>query len=669
VTIRSVTTPTAPISPTEKYLERLRTFDAQCRQLTNRANWIAHGRVATFLAACAGCYLWISNAAPANLWLFLALLMLPAFLGMVAWHGRLMRGASRASELAAINRHAVARLRREWEQFPVPEADLLPGSESANAEIVARDLDLFGRASMYHLLCRARTSLGRRTLAGWLVEPAATETIPQRQAAVAELAPALDLRQELEYLGLLAAKGRVDAGKFVSWAEGPSPWLGRRWPLYGARVLPAATGLLLLVGQAGYAPTSIWMVPFMLGLLLSFLFCKRIHATFNQIGSRHDEIKCYGKLLRLATQLPGKSAELQRLHQQLPSGPDSPYRRLQRLGRIIDLANFRFSPMVYLAVQPLLLWDFHVLGLVESWRRRSARQVRGWFDALAEFEALASLAALAHDQPDWSMPQITLAGGSVPPSRTAPPSRTGTEPQAAHSASAQLSARGPTPVEPTTEPLLRAERMGHPLLPDDLRVPCDVTVGPPGTFLLVTGSNMSGKSTLLRALGINVALAQAGGPACAAKMRLPPLRIATSMRIDDSLEQGISFFMAELKRLKQIVELAAQLHNAQASVPNTRTLLYLLDEILLGTNSVERHIAVQRVLARLLDQGAIGAISTHDLGLATDAALQEASCPVHYRESFHTEDGIQKMTFDYKLRPGVTSTTNALKLLEMVGLN
>jgi DNA mismatch repair ATPase MutS len=141
------------------------------------------------------------------------------------------------------------------------------------------------------------------------------------------------------------------------------------------------------------------------------------------------------------------------------------------------------------------------------------------------------------------------------------------------------------------------------------------------------------------------------------------------MRIDDSLEQGVSFFMAELKRLKEIVELASQIPKSGANAPDGRLLFYLLDEILLGTNSVERHIAVGRVLVRLLEQGAIGAISTHDLDLATDQLLQEASRPVHYRESFHTEEGIRKMTFDYKLRDGVTTTTNALQLLEMVGLS
>jgi DNA mismatch repair ATPase MutS len=196
----------------------------------------------------------------------------------------------------------------------------------------------------------------------------------------------------------------------------------------------------------------------------------------------------------------------------------------------------------------------------------------------------------------------------------------------------------------------------------------DVTVGPAGTLLLVTGSNMSGKSTLLRALGTNVALAQAGGPVCAERLALPPVVLATSIRVDDSLEEGISFFMAELKRLKEIVDLAGRHGSAAGGTHRNKMVLYLLDEILLGTNSAERHIAVERVLGHLIRQGAIGAVTTHDLELASSPILKGACQTVHFRESFASENDNQRMKFDYHLHPGVATTRNALKLLEMVGL-
>ena len=205
--------------------------------------------------------------------------------------------------------------------------------------------------------------------------------------------------------------------------------------------------------------------------------------------------------------------------------------------------------------------------------------------------------------------------------------------------------------------------LGHPLLADDVRVANDVEVGPPGTFLLVTGSNMSGKSTLLRAIGLNVILAQAGGPVCARSMNLPPLTVQTSMRIRDSLAAGVSFFLAELKRLKEIVDQADALRQS-----TDRRLLYLLDEILLGTNSRDRQIAVVRVLSHVLHSGALGAISTHDLGLADCPELHDACRAVHFTETLHGPGAERPMTFDFKLRPGIATSTNALKLVEMVGL-
>jgi DNA mismatch repair ATPase MutS len=243
--------------------------------------------------------------------------------------------------------------------------------------------------------------------------------------------------------------------------------------------------------------------------------------------------------------------------------------------------------------------------------------------AVGEIEALAALAGLAHDNPDWCVPRVARS-------------------------------------EP---PRLTARQLGHPLLAEPARVCNDVELGPPGTFLLVTGSNMSGKSTLLRAVGVNVVLAQAGGRCCAEALSLPPLALGTSVLIEDSLADGYSFFMAELRRLKEIVELAAACHAG-----GERTLLFLLDEILRGTNASERRIAVRRVLLHLMKQGAIGAVSTHDLALAEDEALAVAGQAVHFRETVHTEGEGPAMTFDYRIREGVATTVNALKLLDLVGL-
>ena len=277
---------------------------------------------------------------------------------------------------------------------------------------------------------------------------------------------------------------------------------------------------------------------------------------------------------------------------------------------------------VYLPLQVVLLYDIHILCLLEAWQSKFGAYARRWFAALGSLEALSSLAGLAHDNPGWAMPQVEESATAY-----------------------------------------QAAAMGHPLLPDESRVANDVQIGPRGTFLLVTGSNMSGKSTLLRSVGVNATLAMAGASVCAARLTLPLVALTTSMRLRDSLESGVSFYMAELLRLKRIVEQARD-----AAGRNGRVLVYLLDEILRGTNSKERHIAVVRVMEHLLRHDAIGAISTHDLDLAASPALADKCSCVHFRETLHDEQAEKIMTFDYRLRPGIATTSNALKLLEIVGL-
>ncbi|NJM05678.1 hypothetical protein HC891_05035 [Candidatus Gracilibacteria bacterium] len=293
--------------------------------------------------------------------------------------------------------------------------------------------------------------------------------------------------------------------------------------------------------------------------------------------------------------------------------------------------------MLYLVFQFTTLLSLHTLWLLEGWQQTAGGRLAGWLRALGTFEALGALATLHHDQPEWAFPTID-----------------------AHAEA------------------LEAKGIGHPLLADKVRVANEVQLGPPGSFLLVTGSNMAGKSTLLRALGLNIVLAQAGGPVCARAMLLPPVELATAIRVQDSLEEGVSYFMAELRRLKQVVERAEELergsgvrsqNSEEAAHPDVpRRLLYLLDEILHGTNSGERQIAARRIIRHLIDQGAIGAVSTHDLELASTPELAEATVAVHFAEDFRRTPAGPEMRFDYKLRPGIATSTNALKLMEIIGL-
>jgi DNA mismatch repair ATPase MutS len=285
---------------------------------------------------------------------------------------------------------------------------------------------------------------------------------------------------------------------------------------------------------------------------------------------------------------------------------------------VLSFADLRRgAALLHFPIQAFTLWDFHWVFALERWRRTSGVHVREWISAAGEIDALACLAALRRDNPEWAFPKLTDAR------------------------------------------LFQATALGHPLIPAERRVANDVQVGPPGTVLLVTGSNMSGKSTLLRAIGLNAVLAQCGAPVCAENLSLPPADIQTSIRVQDSLERGISYFMAALARLKGVVDAAER-------PDNDRILLYLLDEILQGTNSAERGTAVQAVARHLLDAGAIGVMTTHDLNIAFEEPLKSSAKLVHFTE---TVDPDGTMRFDYELRDGLATSRNALRLMQLIGIS
>jgi hypothetical protein len=364
-----------------------------------------------------------------------------------------------------------------------------------------------------------------------------------------------------------------------------------------------------------------------INLLITIGFGGRIHDIFLTATGHASEISAYERLFALAGQLPDDLPWLANIKHSCLDGQSGACAGLASLRRMAFPASLWRAALwflIYLVLQMTLLWDVHVLQRIEHWQQRFRASVGDWFRALGQIEAIVSLATLAHDYPDWAWPEI----GS-----------------------------------PTQQTWI-ANGLAHPLLPDDQRVANDVQLGPRGELLLVTGSNMSGKSTLLRAIGTNTVLAQAGGPVCATALRSPTVRLATSIRIRDSLSDGVSFYMAELRRLREVVELA----RGARRDPQPITVLYLLDEILRGTNSGERQVAVIRVLAALRQCQAFGAITTHDLELAGHPSLPQTSI-VHFREHFERDaDGRPTMTFDYRMQPGVCPTTNALKLLEIVGL-
>ncbi len=601
--------------PGQIYAERQQRFARERDVLAKRWNRVANGRLLTFLAAAivAGFALRVGSLPLGGV----ALLIFVGFLVLVRHHAQLGALRRQAEERRAINEEAAWRLARDWRRLPL-RSTYRAGSDHP----YAGDLDIFGPASLYHLLYPGGTPRGEATLRDWLLAFAAPQDVPERQAAVAELAPRIDLRDALQMAGRLAEGPAPDPEPFLRWAEG-EPWLLRRPVLvWATRLSPALFWLTLALWLTGIVTFPFWLLLFFGNVLLGFALNGQLGPRLARLVEQEGAFRHYAGSFAVLDGVTFDSSLLGRLGAALHSDGHSAYgqmRRLERLCRLIippsALANAIF--------QVLFLWNAHVLAALEHWQRETGSQARRWLATLGEVEALAALGGLAHAQPTWTFPDVDPAARSF-----------------------------------------AASALGHPLLADSDRVANDVEVGPPGSFLLVTGSNMSGKSTLLRAIGANGVLAGAGGPVCAAGLRLPPVTLWTSMRIQDSLAQGVSYYMAELRRLKAVVDGGRAAGDGTGQLP-----LYLLDEILQGTNTIERQIAARRIIAHLVRQGAIGAVSTHDLNLADAPKLATTARPIHFTEQFTTGPDGPAMTFDYRARPGIATSTNALRLMEIVGLD
>lgn len=601
---------TGPMDARTAYQSRLDQAKALAAQLERRSFWLSNARLATFLAALGlGLAVWAGQLRASALWGSLASFLL--FLACAVAHDRVIRAQRRADARAELNRRGLLRLDDKFSEL----ADT--GARFADpAHPYAGDLDLFGPASLFQRLDATATRHGEDELVRWLKAPAEAGEIPARQEAVRELVPQVDLRQAVQAEGLLLAKEsgqKPDPSRLLGWAEGGGELSWPGWKLV-AWALPCLTLLGWLGSELEALPRLSWALPLGVQVLLAAATARAVARLYNKLRAPGEALMDYERLFAQVERLAPKASLLAVLADQARVDGAPPSVQLKRLARALSFLQMREQPLFHLPLNALLLFDLHWATSLERWRERSGPKARGWFEAVGTLEALSSLAGFAFENPGFAWPAVV---------------------------------EGPTK--------LVAEGLGHPLLPGGRRVVNAVDLGAPGAVLLVTGSNMAGKTTLLRAVGVNAVLAQAGAPVCATSMTLSPLQVATSMRIQDSLARGLSFFYAELERLKAVLDLC-----------RSRPALFLLDEVLQGTNTAERQAASRAIVRRLSDLGAVGGIATHDLGLTT---LQEETGGkvknVHFTDRI--ENG--EMTFDYRLRPGVVSTTNALALLAKVGID
>jgi hypothetical protein len=620
--------PTAQQHYGEKIDELTRDVDERVRKAT-AMSWT---RPALFLPAMVLLLAGFVGSTSNPLAVWLGWIFFAGFVVAVTIHDRLQTKADELKSRKRFYERLIARLDRNWSRLEPTKSQraLLENFDSD----VANDLDLFGSRSLYAWCSLAATFVGQQTLARWMTATPTAETILERQQAASELVDGVTLREKMLWIGSRVTHTFADPTHFTKWAAGPS-WISQNQFAYRfSFVGPSLFFIGLVTFIAGYASeTSTFefvgiaciAIGFLINLFLTVTKVGPIHDIFSSINTNHNEVFQYRELFEEMAAMPHDCPLLARIYEQCVGQRQSAADGFHRLARVVRFANLQNNPrmyIVYFVLQLTCLWDFRVLRFLESWQARFGQNVESWFASLGELEVLMSASTIAYENPSWAMPTISMAGKSP----------------------------------------IQIQGLAHPLLSEEARVPNDLTIDSQQPVLLVTGSNMAGKSTMLRSLGVNLILSRIGSPVCATAFQAAPFVVETSIRVRDSLQDGVSFFMAELKRLRDVVD------STEEHLKNGQPVLVLLDEILQGTNSRERQIAVQRVVERLNEVGAITAISTHDLELADQPELIAVSQIVHFREHFVSTEQGDVMKFDYVMRPGPTPTTNALKLLELVGL-
>lgn len=555
-----------------------------------------------------------------------SVLLLAAYAALAAVHQRVQAREREAAALAEVNARGARRVRREWNALPVPAWPATPAP-------MAEDLDITGRTSLAQLLDVVTPAVGAPRVLAWLLaDPPSAAVIESRQRAAAEAAARPEL---LESCAAQALAARTVAPRaleeFLRWAEelDGANRHGRGWAAFEVmrRVIPALVAVT--VAAMGLGAGATWATGALLALLaLNLMLAGAAHRRLRRVLAGVGDLPALLRpTLRLMRQFDAEAFAAPgwlalRARWRAGNGLTA----VRRLERVLAWSEVRYSPMAHWLLNALVAYDAQLLAALDGWRREAGRSVRGWFDALGDAEALAALATLAHDNPEWAWP--------------------------AHAD------------ERNGAPALDARDLAHPLLPAGGRVGNPVRLPDAGSVLVVTGSNMAGKTTLLRTIGLNVLLAQAGGPVCAGAMRWHRMRVRTSIRVRDALDEGVSLYLAELRRLKAVVDDAVA-PPEDDGVP----VLFLFDEILHGTNSGDRRTATRAVLQRLSTAGAVGVVTTHDLELADEPALAPRAQHVHFREHYEQSPDGARMRFDYLVRAGKATSANALALLALLGLD
>jgi hypothetical protein len=589
-------------SPAAEYNRRLRAIADSAVGYRRRDNLLAVTKLVLglFIVLAA---IWLVKYHATKIFFLLVPVLL--FVVLAVLHERVLRRLRDHARLRAYYEQGISRIENRWAGAGETGERFLDPSHP-----YARDLDIFGPASLFQFLCTARTRSGEETLAAWLQSAASIPEVAARQQAVQELTPRFDFRERLVLAGEEARAG-VHPDKLIGWAEAAHS-LNRM----SIRITATSLAILWLLSLAAWWKWDWIGVAFFMSII-NFAVSYRWRAKLDPVaagidGAQHDLV-LLAAILKLIENESAAAPKFVQLQTLLARSGALASKAIDELSRRVAWFDSHDNWFVKI-FDPFVFWTPHCVAAIEAWRERHGEAIREWLAVTGEVEALSALAVYAYEHPADAFPQFVESG-----------------------------------------PYLSAQGLAHPLLAREKSVSNDLRLGSDLQLVVISGPNMAGKSTFIRAVGVNTVLAQAGAPVCARSMTLSGLQVAASICILDSLQGGLSRFYAEISRLKQIDELTKR------SVP----VLFLLDELLSGTNSYDRRIGTESFVRSLLARGAIGLVTTHDLALAEIAdGIGPAAANFHFSDRF--EDG--RLYFDYKLTPGIVQTTNALLLMRSIGL-
>ena len=593
------------LSPSEEYKKRQQAREMQVAHFENVHRRFGNIRLLVVIATLIAAWFALQRDDFSPWWLLLALVL---FLAIATLHAKVLRQRACAERAVDFYRKGLARIEDRW-----PGTGQTGERIDVHSSLYATDLDLFGPGSLFELLSLARTRMGEDTLAAWLLSPSPVPQLTQRHAAIAELRSRLDLREDIAILGEDLRVG-IHPEALTQWAEAPNQ-LNRSWLRWLSLVL-ALAAIAAAVVWAQFGTKASFFAIVIIETIITALLRKRTDAVFHATEHAFQDLQLLSSLLARLEREQFASPRLQALKTELSSHHLAGSQAIARLRTIVEYIRSLDNPLMRILNIPLL-YVVQVAYAAEAWRTAHGASVRSWLKAIGEVESLLSLSGYSYEHPADPFPEFL---------------------------------EGP--------PCFNAEQLGHPLIPAAKCVRNDINVCDETKVLLISGSNMSGKSTLMRAVGINTVLAMAGAPVRAQRLQLTPLQIGASILINDSLQEGSSRFYAEITRLRHICDLAEQ----------HPPVLFLLDELLQGTNSKDRLIGAEAVVRALLANGAIGVISTHDLAL-TNIGGQGGPQDNRLR-NVHLQDEIQdgRMTFDFKLHDGVVTKSNGIELMRLIGL-